>query len=383
MRIALLTDGIPPWTLGGMQKHSRLTAEYLSRQGVEVELFVPHSPAVNINAKEVFESFSIEARVNMAIHMFPYEDAGFFPGHYLRAQLSLSKSMHKTLGLIKPVDFVYCKGFMASYAAEHKDELPYQVAVGVNFHGMNMYQKQPNFKSELSKYMLRAKVKRIMKKSDFIFSYGGGITDIVRSVVGSDRVVVEVPAGIEKEQIRSRIRPSENHRNFLFIGRHDRVKGLPELYGALKGISQSGWTLKIIGPVPPKDQLHLANVIYEGQIDSKERMNSIIDDCDILICPSISEGMPNVILEAMARGLGIIASDVGAVRSLVDDSVGILIPPSDEQAIKSSILQTIQMDTDRIDEWKRNSLQRIVANFTMEKTMHKLTEFLNSLDSRN
>ena len=49
------------------------------------------------------------------------------------------------------------------------------------------------------------------------------------------------------------------------------------------------------------------------------------DSCDILLCPSYSEGMPNVILEAMSRGLAIIATNVGAIRLLVSEDNGVLL----------------------------------------------------------
>ena len=50
-----------------------------------------------------------------------------------------------------------------------------------------------------------------------------------------------------------------------------------------------------------------------------------MDNCDILICPSYSEGMPNVILEGMSRGLAIITTDVGANELLVSNENGKLI----------------------------------------------------------
>ena len=47
----------------------------------------------------------------------------------------------------------------------------------------------------------------------------------------------------------------------------------------------------------------------------------ILDSADTLVLPSISEGMPNVILEAMSRGLSIIATDVGANSLMVSDQM--------------------------------------------------------------
>ena len=60
-----------------------------------------------------------------------------------------------------------------------------------------------------------------------------------------------------------------------------------------------------------------------------------------MVCPSYSEGMPNVILEAMARGLAIIATDVGAIAEMVDSTNGILMANNKSPLIMSSIMAII------------------------------------------
>ena len=65
---------------------------------------------------------------------------------------------------------------------------------------------------------------------------------------------------------------------------------------------------------------------------------------DCLICPSYSEGMPTVILEAMASWCCIIASDVGAVRCIVDKNNGWLISPGNTYELRQSILEVINSD---------------------------------------
>ena len=74
---------------------------------------------------------------------------------------------------------------------------------------------------------------------------------------------------------------------------------------------------------------------------SAAEKKDIFDSCDVLICPSYSEGMPNVILEAMARGLAIIATDVGAISEMVDSTNGILMANNKSQLIMSSIMEII------------------------------------------
>jgi glycosyltransferase involved in cell wall biosynthesis len=76
-------------------------------------------------------------------------------------------------------------------------------------------------------------------------------------------------------------------------------------------------------------------VVYHGVVRDRQALKEKIDACDVLLLPSLSEGMPTVILEAMARGLDVIASDVGAVRELVEKP----LPPGDMKAFADAIVQ--------------------------------------------
>jgi glycosyltransferase involved in cell wall biosynthesis len=76
------------------------------------------------------------------------------------------------------------------------------------------------------------------------------------------------------------------------------------------------------------------------------------------MCPSYSEGMPNVILEAMTRGLAIMATDVGAIRLLVSKNNGILLKNCNEILILNAISEFLSMDKKLI----LNILEKFDAN---------------------
>ena len=100
---------------------------------------------------------------------------------------------------------------------------------------------------------------------------------------------------------------------------------MEELHAVLKHWTESQMEFVFIGPIPKKKQLVFPWVQYRGSIVDSEELKAELDEGDVLVCPSYSEGMPTVILEAMARGLAIIGTDVGATRELVDDGNGHLI----------------------------------------------------------
>lgn len=61
-------------------------------------------------------------------------------------------------------------------------------------------------------------------------------------------------------------------------------------------------------------------VEFVGQLPAGEAIRAVLDEADILVLPSLTEGLPRVILEAMARGVPCLATDVGGLRELLDTS---------------------------------------------------------------
>ncbi|MFN0033300.1 MAG: glycosyltransferase family 4 protein, partial [Flavobacteriales bacterium] len=92
----------------------------------------------------------------------------------------------------------------------------------------------------------------------------------------------------------------------------------------------------------------------------------VLDACDVLVTPSHSEGMPNVIMEGMARGLAVVATDVGAVSAVVSEENGWLIEPNDMGALQQSLQDICLMQLPELMAKRNMSLQKIAA-FHWEK----------------
>ena len=92
---------------------------------------------------------------------------------------------------------------------------------------------------------------------------------------------------------------------------------------------------------------------------------------DVLVCPSYSEGMPNVIMEGMARGLAIIATDVGAVNLMVDQFNGVLISEDIIEHLKKALISFSTIDLKELILKKKNSITKVKDNFTWEKVIEK------------
>lgn len=350
--------------MGGMQKHSRLFTEYVAKAGLKVLLYhyIPSEMMVPSD-DEVRKLFSEEANSNLTIRTFHYPSEDKWPGHYLRGQKSISKLYFDRLKSERVIPkLIFCKGFMAWEVLKRRDELPVKTLVAVKFHGMNMFQPQPDWKGELTKWLFRSPVRWIMNSSDFVFSYGGGISRIIAAELKRKDRIVEFRTGIDSEWVASNSEAGTHGsvRKFLFVGRLDRLKGLPELYATLKSRPELEIELTVVGPIPSVHQIDDGRISYEGAISDVSRMMEIYRNHDVLVCPSISEGMPNVILEAMSQGLPVIATDVGATALLVDDETGWLIKPKDVNQLAGALKKAA--NSSNLEKMGMSAIERVRQN---------------------
>lgn len=380
MRITLFTDGISPYVMGGMQRHSRLISEYLAREGVQVDIFHPVRTEDRFSEEEIRNSFSTQARDKISVKLVPYKDEGRLPGHYLRAQRALSNAYLQEYLKAPASDFIYTKGFTGWELLKKRRKSGVTTPVGVKFHGMNMFQKQANFRGELEKYLFRGPVRWIMKHSDAVFSYGGKITDIIATQGIPRDKIVSIPTGVESGWLLNKAKPLHNRPpRFLFVGRYDRVKGLPELYEAIGQLPASSAEFHFAGPIPDSQQLKAANVVYHGAVTRQDLLMEVYDQCDFLVCPSISEGMPNVVLEAMSRGLPVLATDVGAVNILVDHSTGMLIKSPEPASILKGLRDLIGWSEHRYCQASETCSMRIAEQFIWTKIAQYYVSSLRKL----
>jgi glycosyltransferase involved in cell wall biosynthesis len=152
-----------------------------------------------------------------------------------------------------------------------------------------------------------------------------------------------------------------------FIGRYERRKGVEELTTVMKRMSADLIDFNLIGPIPDNKKLTQANITYHGLIKGDEEIQGILDDCDILVVPSMAEGMPTVILEGMARGLAIIASDVGAVNTEVSEANGWLMKAGSEADLYSYLHAAMIMPEAALLDLKKASRDIVEDQFLWKR----------------
>lgn len=160
-------------------------------------------------------------------------------------------------------------------------------------------------------------------------------------------------------------------KNIIFVGRVDERKGIAELLAAFK--EKPALNLHIVGPDSSgylKDVCE-SNIIKHGEL-SHDKTIEIMRDMDALILPSYSEGFPLVILEAMAVGLPVIATDVGSVKEMIEDKGGVLIRPRQVgdivEAIKS--IYPIEVRT----KMSKFNIRKVKECYTCSCVLNRLVE---------
>lgn len=137
----------------------------------------------------------------------------------------------------------------------------------------------------------------------------------------------------------------------MYVGRLAHEKGIRYLVYAIDELKKSKWNvcLKICGEGPEKKEL--VSLCKDLNIEDEVKFmdflteNSLREaylESDIFVLPSLSEGTPKVLLEAMAKALPVIATDVGGVSSIIKNGEnGILINPKSSEEISKAILRII------------------------------------------
>jgi glycosyltransferase involved in cell wall biosynthesis len=166
---------------------------------------------------------------------------------------------------------------------------------------------------------------------------------------------------------------------FVFIGRNEVRKGIEELNHVINGmLGVYQFQFHFIGPIPKNERILNSQVVYHGELKSKKEICHVLDSMNVLVCPSHSEGMPNVILEGMARGLAIVATNVGAVEMLVDDTNGNLVEAINTAELEKALVECIEMDVSVLERKCEESKRKVSNDYLWGNLIQRVTERISS-----
>ena len=169
------------------------------------------------------------------------------------------------------------------------------------------------------------------------------------------------------------------------VGRLSAEKGVDRAIRAAASLASvyPQVELHLIGDGPQRphlrklaDQLGIAHRVHvHGWQAAPQRFYEMMD---VLLLPSRTEGLPNVLLEAMAMGVPVAATDVGGVRDLLDDGrCGVIL--NEDLTTWAQHIAPLVVSPERRRELARRAKQRIESHFTFGKRMAKVLEIYEQL----
>lgn len=122
----------------------------------------------------------------------------------------------------------------------------------------------------------------------------------------------------------------------IYVGDVRRSKGSDDLYELAKRNPEKQFI--VVGSITDEmgQIMKPQNVITTGRLDAAA-VEKQLDDADVFLFPSLTEGFSNALLEAMARGLPVIATDVGAAMDMVGNHGGVIVSIHDINAMQCAI----------------------------------------------
>lgn len=201
--------------------------------------------------------------------------------------------------------------------------------------------------------------------------------------------ITVIPGAVNPDLIKDPINVVKGKKlKVLSVGRFHWVKGYNYMLDACKVLKDKGidFEYTIVGGVGaeelPFQRLELG---LEDEVKFIDRLNhtevlKLYKGYDLYVLPSLSEGIANVVLEAMAIGLPVISTDCGGMSEVIKHKVnGWLIPFRNPEAIVNAILEYKEMSDDEILFMCQKARHTIIQNHLIPQQIAKFDELYKSM----
>lgn len=202
----------------------------------------------------------------------------------------------------------------------------------------------------------RAIILETLQQADRVLTVGAPLAARVAALGVSPERIGSFQRGVDSARFfpappaeaRTRLGLPLDRHIVLWVGRMVPVKGLDVLADALPRVTTSGAPPLLVLIGDGEERAMLAQRLHAAGIDvrfvgtvAQPDLPDWYRAADLMVLPSRSEGVPNVLLEALACGTPFVASDVGAVAELLEPASAI-VPPGDAAALATAISHSLQ-----------------------------------------
>ena len=233
--------------------------------------------------------------------------------------------------------------------------------------------------------LLKRLIVNVLNKADRVIVLGKVFEEFFLSLgLDASRVVV-LPNAVEVPGLND---CKSDARDVLYLGVISRDKGIIDYLDAIRLLPDDVTDrrlFKLFGPLSDIDiekeieRRHLkGTVVYGGYLSPSEKSREFGKSC-LLVLPSHFEVLPMVLIEAMAYGVPVVATDVGSVSEMVEDGInGLLVKPYDSASLATA-LQRMLADEDMRSACGAAAYETARSRYSMDGHIKRLVEIYQSI----
>lgn len=184
---------------------------------------------------------------------------------------------------------------------------------------------------------------------------------------------------IEKEKLREKHKLEKDRKYVLYVGRLEPLKGIEPLIEVIKELRESIKLelLVVSDGILKKKVKSYTFVKYLGRIPHS-RMNEIYNIADLFVLPSYYENCPLVVLEAMASGCPVLASNVGDVREMINNEQ-LIFGPGNKQELKEKTIRLLNLNQEEKNEIILSLIQRAKSDYNVKIIAKKILDLYENI----
>ena len=193
-----------------------------------------------------------------------------------------------------------------------------------------------------------------------------------------------VRCGLDRTFLDAAVEPvAANSTEFVCVARLSAQKGLPLLIAACQRLRANGerFSLTIVGDGEMREELaadverrNLGDIVTLAGIQTSGEIRELLKRCRAFVLPSFAEGLPVVIMEALALGRPVIATAVAGIPELVDGACGWLIPAGSEEALVGAMTAALHTSVEDLSAKGLVGRQRVLDMHDADRNAAALLE---------
>jgi glycosyltransferase involved in cell wall biosynthesis len=243
-------------------------------------------------------------------------------------------------------EWMFPDGVAAAWIADRLGVPTVLAALGCD---INRDTKQP---------LLRYQIRWALQKAGSVVAVSHPLAEAMESLRVAGLRIRTIVNGVDTERFRPRDRLESRRRLgldpdakiVLFVGEMVEVKGIPTLLRAAAALrDRPGWRVMLVGEGGERaayeaesERLGVSDRVSFLGARKHEEIPLWMSAADLLCLPSLREGTPNVVLEALASGLPVVATRVGELLYLVSEANGRLVPVGDADALAAALRAVLE-----------------------------------------